>query len=168
MPGLSGSGSPAAGGPGALGAEGQVKRPDLRGAFIHAIPLASAADPVWRELPPGPAGTIEISIIVSDSGKITGRKVPNAAPKHLLALVERTLAQLASGTFALKDGVVSPGTLRLALTVTEVSDVAVPEGQSGGAFGLKSDVEKGTAEFTQVNGRHVEILVKLLPGAATP
>ena len=34
----------------------------------------------------------EVSMIVSDSGKITGRKVPNAAPKHLLALVERTLA----------------------------------------------------------------------------
>jgi hypothetical protein len=141
-------------------------RRDLGRAFTRAIPPASAEDPAWKGLPAGPAGTIEITIQINESGKVTGRKVPDAAPKHLVKLVDRTLALLESGTFALKDGVVAAGTQRLALTA-RVSDVEVPEGQAGGAFGLKYtyDRGKGSAAFTQVSGRHVEIDVKLLPAA---
>jgi hypothetical protein len=117
-------------------------RRDLGRAFTRAIPPASAEDAVWRGLAPGLAGTMEVTITISEAGKVTGRKVPEVAPRHLVSLVDRTLAALQSGTFALKDGIVAAGAQRLVLTAT-VSDVEVPEGQAGGAFGLKFTYDRG-------------------------
>jgi hypothetical protein len=85
-----GGGNP---GGGSFGAEGPGSVRDLGKAFTRAIPPACQADPAWSKLAPGDAGVLEVTISIDDTGHITGFKPAEGdAPKQLVALVKRTLA----------------------------------------------------------------------------
>ena len=149
---------------GSFGAEGEASVRDLGRAFTRAIPPASDSDPAWAALPTGDAGALEVAIDVDATGHITGwRPLDEHPSKHLSSLVKRTVLLLKQGTFALRGGDVGAGAQVLRLGAT-VSDVEVPADHPGGSFGLKYAYAggKGTAAFTQMSGRHVEITVKLL------
>jgi hypothetical protein len=137
---------------------------DLGRALTRAIPPGSDSDPIWATLPAGDAGELEIAIDVDDAGHVTGwRPLQKDAPKHLVSLVKRTLILLKQGTFALASGTVTAGAQVVRLRA-RVSDVEVPPDHPGGSFGLEHRYAagKGTAAFTQVSGRHVEVSVLLL------
>jgi hypothetical protein len=160
------------GGPraGSFGAEGPSAVRDLGRAFTRAIPPACQADPTWGKLATGDGGAIEVAITVDETGHITGFKPPaDDAPRHLVALVKRTLALLEAGTFAIRSGSVSAGTevLRIRASLRDVD-----ESELGGAAGLSFAYErgKGKAGFTQPGGRHVEVSVEVVrvEGGAKP
>jgi hypothetical protein len=161
-PGASGGAPGGAGGE--FGAEGPGGVRDLGRAFTRAIPPASDSDATWAKLPAGDAGSIEISIDVDEAGRIAGWR-PNEKdpPRHLVQMVKRTMALLEAGTFAVRSGAVGAGSQVLVLRA-RLSDVEVPEEHNGGAFNLKWTFEagRGTASFTQIGGRHVEVTVKVL------
>jgi len=162
-PAVDGKAGEAAGhGPGgAFGAEGPGAIRDLGRAFTRAIPPGSDSDPAWKKLPLGDAGSLEITIDVDPEGKITGWR-PNEKdpPAHLVGMVKRTIGGLASGTFAVRPGAVSAGS-EVVVVRARVSDVAVPEAHAAEPYDLtwKYESGRGTASFTQVGGRHVEVTV---------
>ncbi|HEY6080776.1 MAG TPA: hypothetical protein VIW29_18300 [Polyangiaceae bacterium] len=102
---VSAPGAPAAGTFGAEGLAPGVRR--LGYAFTRAIPVATPADPSWRELPPGLVGTIRIQLAVDDDGRLGKLELWQARPGEppppaaLLRMVERTLLLLRAGQFAL-------------------------------------------------------------------
>ncbi|MDI1432558.1 hypothetical protein [Polyangium sorediatum] len=153
------------GGGGSFGAEGASSVRDLGRAFTRALPMASGSDATWGKLPVGGGGSIEVAMIISEEGKITGVEplAPNP-PAHLLKAAKNTMALLRGGTFALQGGSVTAGKQILRLSV-ELSDTDAPEDPSGaGAFGLahRWEGKRGVASFTQTSGRHVEITVEFL------
>ena len=153
------------GGGGSFGAEGASSVRDLGRAFTRALPPACDADKTWATLPVGSGGSIEVAVVISEEGKITGVEplAPNP-PAYLLKAAKNTVVLLRGGTFALQGSSVTAGKQILRLSV-ELSDTTPPEDQSGaGAFGLASRWEgkRGVASFTQTSGRHVEIKVEFL------
>ncbi|MDI1444374.1 hypothetical protein [Polyangium sp. 6x1] len=153
------------GGGGSFGAEGVPSVRDLGRAFTRALPPACDADKTWAKLPVGSGGSIEVAVVISEEGKITGVEplAPNP-PAHLLKAAKNTVTLLRGGTFALQGSSVTAGKQILRLSV-ELSDTTPPEDSSGaGAFGLASRWEgkRGVASFTQTSGRHVEITVEFL------
>ncbi|MDI1481503.1 hypothetical protein [Polyangium sp. y55x31] len=153
------------GGGGSFGSEGASSVRDLGRAFTRALPMASGSDAAWAKLPVGSGGSIEVAVIISEEGKITGVEplAPNP-PAHLLKAAKNTMALLRGGTFALQGSSVTAGKQILRLSV-ELSDTDAPEDPSGaGAFGLahRWEGKRGVASFTQTSGRHVEIKVEFL------
>jgi hypothetical protein len=79
--------------------------------------------------------------------------------------VRRTLPLLQAGTFAVRDGAVGEGTeiLELHAVVSEVPVAADDPGPIGrGGLSFEYARGRGKAAFTQANGRHVEVTVKVL------
>jgi hypothetical protein len=152
---------------GDFGAEEKAGIRDLGRAFTRAIPPASDSDPAWAKLPAGDAGTLTVEILVDGEGKIASFEPRDRdPPRHLVGMVKRTLAWMGSGTFALR-GQVGAGSELLKLRA-RVSDVEVPEDKkTGGAFNLRHRFAagRGSASFTQVGGRHVEIEVEVVRAA---
>jgi outer membrane biosynthesis protein TonB len=149
---------------GSFGAEGPSAVRDLGRAFTRAIPPACQADLTWSKLAAGEGGRIEVAIEIDETGHITGFKpAEDDPPKHLLALVKRTIALLEAGTFALRGGSVSRGTEVLRIQAS-MRDVGVDDGEAGGAAGLSFayDRGKGKAGFTQAGGRHVDVSVEVV------
>ncbi|MRG95991.1 hypothetical protein [Polyangium spumosum] len=155
---------PGSGG-GSFGSAGASSVRDLGRAFTRALPMAGGSDAAWGKLPVGKGGSIEVALIVSEEGKITGvEPLAPSPPAHLLKAIKNTTLLLRGGTFALQGSSVTAGKQILKLTV-ELSDTEAPEDTSGaGAFGLahRWEGKRGVASFTQTSGRHVEITVEFL------
>jgi hypothetical protein len=160
------NGGESAGSGGSFGAEGPASVRDLGRAFTRALPPACDADLIWGKLDVGKAGAVEVAVIISEEGKITGfEPITHNPPSHLLNTLKRTVALLRGGTFALQGGAVTAGRQILRLSA-ELSDTPAPaeEPSVAGAFNLASRWEgkRGVASFTQTSGRHVEITVEFL------
>jgi outer membrane biosynthesis protein TonB len=152
-------------GEGKFGAEGVAGVRDLGRAFTRAIPPACQADEAWGKLAAGDAGKLEIAIHVGDDGKITTFEPmgdDKHPPAHLLALVRRTVALLGGGTFGLRGTSLGAGVEVLELKA--ITSDGAPATDEGGAssLGYTFDSGRGTAQFTQPNGRHVEIRVRVV------
>ncbi len=147
-----------------FGAEGPPSTRSLGRAFLRAVPVASQQDPAWAAAALGDAGKLEAAVHVDETGHITSSDTrTHDAPRALASLLRRTLPLLEAGTFALHDGAVTAGTEVLEIRAT-VTDVSSPANEPGTAnpVTLSHDYERGTAAFTQANGRHVEVSVKVL------
>ena len=155
-------------GHGAFGAAGKRRGVrNLATAFARAMPIANSADPVWKTLPVGPAGTLDIILEVGEDGKIAAAKPVDVAraPEHLVRLVQRTLTLLRAGRFALSSSQ-SEGseTYRLDATIEQVE--AAQDDTSAGpyALGFKAPTRdtKGHATFTLRTGRRITIELSLV------
>jgi hypothetical protein len=152
-----------AAGAGTFGSEGPGGVRDLGRALTRAIPAASDTDPAWRKLAAGDAGEIEIAIEVDETGHISSWKpLTKEPPLHLVGMIRRTLASLEAGTFALRTGSIGAGrqVVKLGARVSDVVSDGTPSGPISFAFTYETG--HGTASFTQLGGRHVEVTVRLL------
>jgi hypothetical protein len=146
---------------GPFGAEGPSNVRSFGRAFTHTIPLACSTDPVWAQAPLGDAGKLEVVVHVDAAGHVSGAEPRGASPpKALVSLVRRTMVLLEASTFAVHGGEVGEGTEILEIRAA-VSQVAVDPSSEGGPLSLDNH-EPGTAGFTQANGRHVEVKVRVL------
>jgi len=102
---------------------------------------------------------------VDETGHITSAEPRgDSPPKALASLLRRTVPMLQAGTFAVREGGVSEGTETLELRAV-VTEVGIPSGDSADTsdrLSWKYDRGRGKAGFTQLNGRHVEISVRVL------
>jgi len=151
---------------GSFGAEGAATVRDLGKAFTRALPAASSPEKAWGSLKAGSAGSIEVAVAIGEEGKVTGFEVLSKdPPAHLLSAVKRTVDMLKFGTF-MRSGETATTGRNVFRLVAEVSDREVTEEDVSGAaaFGLGSewDGRKGTAHFTQVSGKHVEMKVEFV------
>jgi hypothetical protein len=156
-----------------FGAEGEAGVRDLGRAFTRAIPPACDSDPAWATLPAGDAGRIEIAVELSAAGRVAGwQPTSREPPRHLVALARRTVAMLEAGTFSVRAGTVGAGRQVLEVSA-RTSDVAEVGDEAARAIGLRYTYEagRGTASFTQVGGRRVDVTVRVVrveAGAASP
>ncbi|MCU0691737.1 MAG: hypothetical protein MUF54_10080 [Polyangiaceae bacterium] len=160
----------AASGSGAVGRRG-VRH--LATAFTRAVPIANAGDPIWRRLPVGDAGQVQVQIVVDDAGHIQAADLLRAStvPAHLRKLVDNTLVMLRAGTFALAyAGGVSAGSqiLRIEVRISRVDGGVAARDLSAGPFSLghepPRDGRPGRAHFTLRTGEHVEVTVRVVRG----
>jgi outer membrane biosynthesis protein TonB len=171
-PGAESSSTPNA--PGSFGAEGLppgVRR--LGYGFSRAIPVATPADAVWKELPTGVVGTIRIEITVGEDNRVDGMQVlpprRGESPTHpaLERMAQRTLMQLKVGQFALS-GSNDSGKERLAIEVRlrdsdpdeDAKGLVVQKGFEGAKPG-----QPGRAYFRYDTGRWFEAKVTIVQGS---
>jgi hypothetical protein len=164
--------TPAAGstGGGRFGAAGEPAGVrDLGRAFTRAIPPAVSSDPIWGKLPVGSAGRHAVVVSVDASGHITGHTSSDREPpRHLVKMVERTVALLESGTFALR-GQVGAGTQALVLSVMLRDEPPQAADETRGLnLAFEYDGSRGKASFTQAGGRRVEVTIRVEPPTRTP
>ena len=133
------------------------------------MPIANTGDPVWQTLPLGRAGSLEIVLEVDDKGKLAKALPtnPTTTPEHLVRVVERTLATMRAGRFALSRTEPQAGHERFLLEAT--IDQVETESESDSAAGPYSlgfspprKGEPGHATFTLRTGRRVHIAITLL------
>ncbi len=154
----------------AFGAAGQGTIRNLGVAFTRAIPIAISGDPAWATTLIGSAGGFDLTVTIDDAGKIVSAVPrPLSIAPHLQHLIDRTLTFLRAGRFSLSQAGVSAGiqTLRISALVSDVAGGVDPGESSAGPFALgfepPSDGRPGKAYFTLRSGRHVEVLVTVLP-----
>jgi len=146
---------------GAFGAEGPPSVRSLGRAFLRAIPVASQQDPIWASAALGETGKLTAVIHVDEGGHVSSAEPRGLdPPKPLVSLLRRTVPLLEAGTFAIRGGEVAAGdeVLEIRATVGEAAEGA----GAGSPVSLSHDAEKGTAAFTQANGRHVEVAVRVV------
>ncbi|MEJ7732830.1 MAG: hypothetical protein WKG00_26960 [Polyangiaceae bacterium] len=125
--------------------------------------------PDLGQAPVGPAGRYRVVVSVDASGHITGHSSSDREPpRHLVELVERTVAQLESGTFALR-GQVGAGTQALVLSVVLRDEPAeAADATRGLNLAFEYDGSRGKASFTQAGGRRVEVTLRVEPPTRAP
>jgi hypothetical protein len=143
---------------------------NLATAFARAMPIANTGDPVWGTLPLGPAGSLQVSLEVDETGKLV-RAVPSEssrAPEHLVRLIDRTLALLRAGRFALTGTEPQAGseTFLLEARIEQVETTPGDDPSMAGPYALGFAAphkgEPGYATFTLRTGRRVHIAIKLV------
>jgi hypothetical protein len=162
------AGDRGSGGSGSFGAEAAAPGVrDLMTSFVRAIPIVASSDPVWSSLPLGPAGRVDVTLVLDDEGR-PHIKAPfePAVPAHLSRLVSKTLLVMASGRFAVPSAGASPGEQRLhiAVDLTQEAPPMQDLTSAGGAFGLRfeppDEHRVSRAFFTLASGRRVEVSVR--------
>lgn len=160
-------GAPAAQGAGASGMTGAAaSTADLAKAFAKAVTAATHRDSIWDELPLGPAGSARVVITVDDQGRIDSSVVAEAdkvAPP-IARLVERTLALLRAGRFALAGRELGPGsqTLRVDVVLLRVApedDYDDPRHTVSLGFDPPRPGAPGRAYFVHAAGRRFEATI---------
>ncbi|MFO0661146.1 MAG: hypothetical protein U0165_15135 [Polyangiaceae bacterium] len=161
--GVASGGSSSSASGGSFGTEANAMARDLPRAFTRASKDAGHGDKTWGEIGPGHTLKIEVDIEVDSEGKIAGSKPHTASPPPvLIELVRRTIALLRYGVFALKADALAAGSIRLRIvaTTSEVDPSSVSGGTSSMSYEYNSG--HGAARFTQVSGRHVELVIDVL------
>ncbi len=124
--------------------------------------MASQQDPAWASVALGDTGKLTAVVHVDEGGHVTSAEPRGLdRPKPLVSLVRRTIPLLEAGTFAIRDGAVTAGDEVLEIRAT-VSQVDADGVGAGSPVSLSHDPDKGTAAFTQANGRHVDVAVRVL------
>jgi len=152
----------------------------LAPAFTRAIPAAVSADIAWSRLPVGPAGRVTITVTVDSGGKITDVTLPDDAAPHLEDLVNRTMALLRAGRFALSptDGA-GKQTIAIEVELSEQAPIEHDSAKPTDALNLGHDAPTATAPgrayFTLASGRHFEARITVVrsdaqsePGEPSP
>lgn len=130
-------------------------------AFTRALPAANTGDPIWGQLPLGPAGFVRVSVTVGADGSIDESRIwdkPHKPPSHLARLVDRTLVLLRGGRFALTNRGAGTETLRLDVTLSERP---MESGPLALGFETPSVGSPGRAYFQLASGRFVEAKVAI-------
>ncbi|HXX66470.1 MAG TPA: hypothetical protein VEK07_04785 [Polyangiaceae bacterium] len=159
--------SPTAGAarPALFGAAGTRYATDLATTLTRAFPQAASADPVWTQVPFGPAGTADLLIVLDDDGHIADTSIGGAPSTALRRGIERTLSLLMLRPFTAH----AQGT-RLRITA-RVSRDDVHDGLHGDVFALSGGSfsgDLGSAFFALpprdgAAGRRVDIDLRLVP-----
>lgn len=146
---------------------------DLFAAFLKTLPLAAKSDKTWLDLPPGPAGSVELTLTVDDEYRLAPIEIvelPSApVPSQLkrALLINRNF--LLRGKFALsqdasKEGPGGSQRLRLTARISKADpDPQTPEAAGVVRLGLLGGEHPRGAYFTFFSGRHVELLLEKLP-----
>jgi hypothetical protein len=101
---------------------------------------------------------MEVVLVLDETGHVTSAKPRGAPPKALASLLRRTMIMMEAGTFTVRGGLSGAGTEILEVRAT-VSEVSAEESASPYSLG---NPDPGTASFTQQNGRHVEVKVRVI------
>jgi hypothetical protein len=145
--------------PGTFGSEGQAGVRSVGRAFTRAIPPACQGDPAWGSIAAGTTFKAELILFIDAAGHVERTAFAERdVPDVIKGLVKRTLPLIESNTLSVRGGAVVRGNERMRLTVT-VSDAA---GRASDELDFPFfEGGRGKASFTQPNGKHVEIEVKV-------
>lgn len=157
--------SPAAGAsPAVFGAAGVRFATDLATTFTRGFPQAASADPVWRTVAFGSAGTADVALAIDEDGHLTHTTVEGSASTALRRGIERTIALLRPRTFTARAAVT-----KLRVTARVGRD-DVHDGLHGDVFALSGGSftgDVGTAFFALPPsggpGRRIDVELRLLP-----
>jgi hypothetical protein len=155
--------APATPPPAQFGAVGERSAVDLPGAFSRAFRDAASADPMWSTVPLGPGGTAEVTLMLDDSGHLSGHTISGAPSRALRRGIESTIVLLGARPFTARGAVTR---LRVAIHVVPND---VHDGLHGDVFALGMGSFPGDvanpwfALQTVTGGRRVEIELRLLP-----
>jgi hypothetical protein len=155
--------SPAAPPPPQFGAVGERSAVDLPSTFARAFSQAASADPTWATVPLGPAGTAEVTLLLDDSGHLSGHTISGAPSRALRRGIDSTVVLLGARPFTARGAVT-----RLRVT-THVVPNDVHDGLHGDVFALSGGSftgEVGNTWFalrtSVTGGRRVEVELRLL------
>jgi hypothetical protein len=148
-----------------FGAAGTRYATDLATTLTQAFPQAASADPVWLQVPFGPAGSADLVVVIDEDGHISDTSIGGAPSGALRRGIERTLSLLMLRSFTAH----APVT-RVRLTA-RVSHNDVHDGLHGDVFALnrgRFSGDVGTAFFALppgdgTAGRRVDIELRLMP-----
>jgi hypothetical protein len=142
-----------------FGALGDRSAVDITLAFTRAFPQAASTDPAWVAAPLGDAGTVDVTLTIDDTGRLTESSADGGTPP-LRDGVSRTLALIRGRVF-----VARAATTRLRVHATVSAD-EVHDGLHGDVFALGASVadkgaREGNAFFALAIGRRVDLRILL-------
>lgn len=155
---------------GSYGAEGSAAPvTDVFKAFLHLFPEANRHNPAWHELPLGPVGRIEFSLMIGKNARLVSIEIhddgKSPPPKLLIDAVRKTQTYLIHQRLGW-EGERREGTQRLALTIrTEKKEphATTPDREGTQRHGRYGEARPTGAFFTYYDGRHIDIELERVP-----
>lgn len=142
--------------------------PPAAARLVFHVVRENAEGKDWATLVAGSRAELRAVLAIDAAGKATCTP-DEGSPAHLVRALTNACFRLRAEKVALDVDRYGPGRVRVRI-VASISDVPVPEDRPDGIFGLKQRFAegKGYGEFTQTNGRRVEILIEVEQIDATP
>jgi len=144
---------------------------DLAQAFTRALPatVRTMTGP-WRSLPVGTTAEARVAFRIGEDGKITDYELREPKPQRFVRdLLRRARLLLEGGQFALRPDWTGPGSqtfdVKVELTRREPADdpILEPTDIMHRGYERPTGDRPGRAFFTAASGRHVELIVRIVP-----
>ncbi len=141
-----------------FGAVGDRSAVELTTAFTRGFPQAASADPLWVSAPFGRAGTVNVDLILDETGSLVDARATGNASPALAEGLRRTLAFIRSRAF-----VADARETHLRVSAT-VSPDQVHDGLHGDVFAIGGSFEgnEGSAFFALAIGRRIDMRVQVV------
>lgn len=142
--------------------------PPAAARLVFHVVRENAEGKDWGTLAAGSQAELRAVLAIDAAGKTTCTP-DEGSPAHLVRALTNACFRLRAEKVSLDVNRYGPGRVRVRI-VASISDVPVPADRPDGIFGLAQRFAegKGHGEFTQTNGRRVEILLEVERIDATP
>lgn len=139
-----------------FGAVGDRSAIDVATAFTRGFPQAASADAAWTGAAFGPAGSVDVTLVIDESGALIDSQVRGTTSPALGAGVRRTLALIRARSF-----VATRRETHLRITAT-VSPDQVHDGLHGEVFAIGGSFDhgEGSGFFALAVGRRIDVKVR--------
>ncbi|MCA9584312.1 MAG: hypothetical protein KC657_03035 [Myxococcales bacterium] len=156
-PAAHGEGAAGSGTSSVYGAVGDRSAVDLATAFTRGFPQAASADPVWRTVPLGDAGTGSVRVVLDEEGRVESAEVSGQPSPALAAGIRRTIALLRARRFT------SRGRVTVLSFAARITPDSVHDGLHGDVFAIGGSFAggEGQAFFALATGRRIDVRVRI-------
>lgn len=159
-----------AGQTGSYGAEGsEAPVTDVFKAFLHLFPEANRHNPAFHDLPLGPIGRLEFSLVIGKDARLVSIEIHDEAktppPTLLISAVQKTQTYLVHQRLGW-EGERREGRQRLSLSMVakqKEPHPTSPEREGTYRHGRYGEARPNAAFFTYYDGRHVDIELERVP-----
>lgn len=149
---------------GSYGAEGKpASVTDVFKAFLHIFPEANRHNPAWKELPLGPLGRVEFTLVIGEGARLVSIEIhkqdDGPPPKILVDAIRKTQPYLMHQRLGW-EAERRAGRQRLALTIVVQKMAphrATPEREGIRRHGRYGEERPTGAFFTFYDGHHIDI-----------
>jgi hypothetical protein len=159
--------------PGAYGAHAaDAPVTDVFKAFLHLFPEANRHNPAWHELPLGPVGRVEFTLLIGKNARVVSIEIHDSKasppPKILIEAIRKTQSSLIHQRLGW-EGARREGSQRLALTIVvqqKNPHPITPEREGTQRHGRHGEARPSGAFFTFYDGHHIDIELERVTGDA--
>jgi hypothetical protein len=131
---------------------------ELTTAFTRGFPQAASADPLWLTAPFGGAGSVDMTLVLDESGRLVDARLGGSPGPALSEGIRRTLAFIRGRSF-----VADAEETKLRVTATVTPD-QVHDGLHGDVFAVGGSFQggEGSAFFALAIGRRIDVRVQVV------
>jgi hypothetical protein len=129
----------------------------LSSAFTMALPQTASPDPAWATIAFGDAGTVDVTLVIDEHGKMVSAELGPGGTPALRSAVQKAVGFIRGRVF------VANGARTVLRVSARVSPDTVHDGLHGDAYAISGNAwhePMGSAFFALPNGRRIDLTIR--------